>query len=94
MLARFICASLLVPIVAAVPAVVSAQVTPPFADKRVPFEEGFRVYRDHKYELEALYDNTTDHDVDAMAMMYLYYHPKGNEIITYPDSPSPTAAGS
>jgi hypothetical protein len=46
--------------------------------------EGFPIYKDHEYEVEAFYDNTTDHDVDAMAMMYLYYHPSGDEDITYP----------
>jgi len=46
--------------------------------------EGFPMPADHEYELEALYDNTTDHDVDAMAMMYLYYHPNGDENIIYP----------
>jgi hypothetical protein len=37
--------------------------------------EGFPLQRDHEYEIEALYENTTDHAVDAMAMMSLYYHP-------------------
>jgi len=46
--------------------------------------EGFPIYIDHEYEVEALYDNTTDHDVDAMAMLYLYYHPNGEENIIYP----------
>jgi hypothetical protein len=46
--------------------------------------EGFRMYQDHEYEIEAVYNNTTDHDVDAMAMMYLYYNPEGNIDITYP----------
>jgi hypothetical protein len=35
--------------------------------------EGFEVYADHRYELIAVYDNTTDHDVDAMALVYLYF---------------------
>lgn len=46
--------------------------------------EGFPLHRDHAYEVEAHYDNTTDHDVDAMAMMYLYYHPNHDEDIIYP----------
>jgi hypothetical protein len=46
--------------------------------------EGFPMAAGHEYELEAFYDNTTDHDVDAMAMMYLYYHPNGDEDIVYP----------
>ena len=37
--------------------------------------DGFTVHAGHEYEIEALYENTTDHDVDAMAMMYLYHHP-------------------
>lgn len=46
-------------------------------------DEGFPLYKDHVYEIEALYNNTTDHDVDAMAMMVLYYNPKGDVSITY-----------
>jgi len=46
-------------------------------------EEGFRIYKDHEYEIEALYDNTTDHDVDAMAMMVLYYNPDGDRDVKY-----------
>lgn len=34
--------------------------------------EGKPVHRDHEYELIATYDNTTDDDVDSMAVMYLY----------------------
>lgn len=49
--------------------------------------EGFPILRDHVYEIEARYDNTTDHDVDAMASMYLYYHPANDEMITYPNAP-------
>lgn len=51
--------------------------------------EGFTIYPDRAYEIEAYYENITDQPVDAMAMMYLYYHPKGNEVITYPESPAP-----
>jgi hypothetical protein len=36
-------------------------------------EEGLPVYQDHQYELIATYDNTTGHDVDAMAVLYFYY---------------------
>ncbi|RZV49499.1 MAG: hypothetical protein EX268_18970 [Deltaproteobacteria bacterium] len=46
-------------------------------------EKGFRLYKDHVYEIEALYNNTTDHDVDAMAMMVLYYNPDGDLNIKY-----------
>ena len=45
--------------------------------------EGFPIYKDHVYEIEALYDNTTDRDVDAMAMMVLYYNPAGDRAIRY-----------
>ncbi len=34
--------------------------------------EGKPIHRDHRYELIATYDNTTDADVDSMAVMYLY----------------------
>jgi len=50
--------------------------------------EGFPVYRDHTYELEAFYDNTTDHDIDAMAQIDLYYHPVNDELITYLEGPN------
>jgi len=46
-------------------------------------EEGFPLYKDHVYEIEALYNNTLDHDVDAMAMMVLYYNPQGDREIKY-----------
>ena len=36
-------------------------------------EEGFPVYLDHEYELVATYNNTTAHEIDAMAVLYLYY---------------------
>ena len=36
--------------------------------------EGFKLRLDHVYEIEALYDNTTDHDIDAMAAMSLYHN--------------------
>ena len=41
--------------------------------------EGIKVYPDHEYEIEALYDNTTDHDVDAMAVMYLMFNPRDDQ---------------
>jgi len=44
---------------------------------------GFPIYRDHLYEIETLYDNTSAEPVDAMAMMYLFFHPAGNEEISY-----------
>lgn len=45
--------------------------------------EGFKIYPDHTYQIEASYSNDTDHDLDAMAVMDLYYHPQGNLDITY-----------
>lgn len=47
---------------------------------------GFPIYKDHEYEVESLYENTTDQPIDAMAIMFLYYHPLGDEDITYPGS--------
>jgi hypothetical protein len=35
-------------------------------------EEGVPMYGDHQYELISTYNNTTDEDQDAMAVMYLY----------------------
>jgi hypothetical protein len=35
---------------------------------------GFPVYKDHEYELTTIYDNPTDHDIDAMAVLRLYVH--------------------
>ncbi|MFW2387835.1 MAG: hypothetical protein ACN4G0_05840 [Polyangiales bacterium] len=46
-------------------------------------QEGFRIYKDHEYEIEALYNNTTDEPVDAMAMIVLYYNPDGDLSIKY-----------
>lgn len=34
---------------------------------------GIRLYRDHEYELVAVYDNSTSQEQDAMAIMYLYF---------------------
>jgi hypothetical protein len=49
---------------------------------------GFPIYADHEYEIEAFYDNTSEHDTDAMMQIDLYYHPVGDERITYPTAPS------
>jgi len=49
--------------------------------------EGFPIFKSHEYEIEALYENTTDHAVDAMAQIDLYWHPKGNVNISYPIGP-------
>ena len=35
-------------------------------------EEGVPMYKDHEYELISIYNNTSDEDQDAMALMYLY----------------------
>ncbi len=37
--------------------------------------EGFPLRRDHEYEIEARYDNTSDRPIDAMAMMGVYWRP-------------------
>ena len=50
-------------------------------------EKGFPVYRDHVYEIEAYYDNTSGVDVDAMAQIDLYYEPSVDVKITYPVGP-------
>lgn len=34
--------------------------------------EGFRLYADHVYEVEVVYDNPTEHDTDAMASLWVY----------------------
>ena len=49
--------------------------------------EGFPLYHDHEYEIEAVYNNTTDHDIDAMAMMMLYFNPLDNVSLTFPFPP-------
>ncbi|MFG0317568.1 MAG: hypothetical protein ACF8XB_09855 [Planctomycetota bacterium JB042] len=37
--------------------------------------DGFPLRRDHEYEIEARYDNTSDRPIDAMAMMGVYWRP-------------------
>lgn len=37
--------------------------------------EGLRVYSDHEYEVIGVYNNTTDHPVDAMALLRVQYAP-------------------
>jgi hypothetical protein len=34
--------------------------------------EGVRLYKDHQYELTSWYQNTSEADVDSMAVMYMY----------------------
>ena len=51
-------------------------------------ERGFRMYRDREYEVEAYYLNTSDRDVDAMALIDLYYNPDGDVSVTYPGDPA------
>jgi hypothetical protein len=36
--------------------------------------EGMTINRSHEHEIVAVYDNTTDQDIDSMAVMYLYLH--------------------
>lgn len=33
---------------------------------------GLKVYKDHQYELRSVYNNVTDHDVDAMVSVWMY----------------------
>ncbi len=35
-------------------------------------KKGMPIYRDHEYELVCQYNNTTGHDIDAMALMFVY----------------------
>src|SRR6185503_20236758 len=35
-------------------------------------EEGIPLYRNHKYETITVYNNITDKDIDAMAILYIY----------------------
>jgi len=37
---------------------------------------GIPFFVDHEYEYRAVYDNTSDKDIDAMAVMYFYFHDK------------------
>ena len=32
-----------------------------------------RLYADHEYEIVTTYNNTTDHEVDAMGVIYIYF---------------------
>jgi hypothetical protein len=38
--------------------------------------EGIPFFVDHEYEYRAVYDNTSDKEIDAMAVMYFYFHDK------------------
>ncbi len=53
-------------------------------------DTGFVMYPDHTYEIESVYDNQSDAPVDAMAVMYLYHHPLGDQNMTYPPAPGAT----
>ena len=35
-------------------------------------EKGLPIYRNHEYEMVCQYNNTTNHDIDAMAFMFVY----------------------
>lgn len=39
-------------------------------------KRGIPLYQDHNYLFRAVYDNTTDKDIDAMAVMYFYFDDK------------------
>ncbi len=39
-------------------------------------EQGIPVYKDHQYEIVTEYNNPTKNDIDAMAMMYMYFRDK------------------
>ncbi len=56
-------------------------------------EEGFPIYADHEYMIEAFYDNTTDHDVDAMAVIYFYVNPVKNADFMLPKGPRNQVGG-
>lgn len=34
--------------------------------------DGIKVYKDHQYQLTSTYNNTSGHEVDSMAVMYMY----------------------
>lgn len=48
-------------------------------------ETGFPLYREHEYEVEVMCDAAGPEPIDAV--MYLYYHPPGNEEFGYPYPP-------
>ena len=37
---------------------------------------GIELFADHSYQLVTEYENTTDHPIDAMAIVYLFFHDK------------------
>ncbi len=47
-------------------------------------QEGLRLYRDHEYELVSVYENPTDENHDAMAVMFLYLLDREFESPTLP----------
>ena len=59
--------------------------------ERVPVyssEQGFKVYKDHDYEIEALYVNPDDQPIDAMVLVDVFYNPViPQATITYPFPP-------
>jgi hypothetical protein len=38
--------------------------------------KGVTLHNDHDYAITTQYNNTTDHPIDAMAILYLYFHNK------------------
>ena len=41
---------------------------------------GIELFADHRYELVTEYDNTTGRPIDAMAIVYLFFHDKSFEL--------------
>ncbi len=39
--------------------------------------QGMELYKDHIYEIKSVYDNPTDKPIDAMGMLYIFYHEPG-----------------
>jgi len=50
-------------------------------------ETGFPVYREHRYEIEAVLDNPGTAPASGAVVLYLYYRPPGNETFGYPFPP-------
>ena len=51
--------------------------------------EGIKVYKDHQYQLTSYYNNTSDHDVDSMAVMYMYMRDSKFKKPDCPPAPPP-----
>ncbi|MEQ1504245.1 MAG: hypothetical protein ABMB14_18530 [Myxococcota bacterium] len=58
--------------------------------------DGMPMYKSHQYELTSYYDNTSDHEVDSMAVMYMYMRDKNFEkpdLTARAATPAPEPAG-